>query len=55
METKVAKITKSIWGDTWQVDEVIGNTLYVTNHDSLEDAIAYCNENNMYAKIELYN
>ena len=53
-ETKVAKVTKSIWGDTWQVDEIIGSTLCVTNHNSLEDAIAYCNENNIYAKIELY-
>lgn len=53
-ETKVAKITKSIWGDTWQVDEIIGSTLCVTNHDSLDDAIAYCNANNLYAKIELY-
>lgn len=43
----MAKISKSIWGETWRVEEHIGNTLFYTHHDTMEDAVAYCIENNL--------
>lgn len=47
----MAKISKSTWGENWRVEEHIGSTLYYTNHETLEDAIAYCIENNLSYKI----
>jgi len=38
----MAKISKSIWGEMWSVEERIGNTLFYTHHDTLAEAIAYC-------------
>lgn len=38
----MAKIYKSIWGETWRVEERIGGSLFYTNHDTLAEAIAYC-------------
>lgn len=43
----MAKISKINWGEMWRVEERIGNTLYYTNHDTMEDAICYCIENNL--------
>lgn len=43
----MAKISKSTWGENWRVEERIGSTLYYTNHDTMEDAVAYCIENNL--------
>lgn len=43
----MAKISKSIWGETWSVEERIGNTLFYTNHDTMEDAVAYCIKENL--------
>lgn len=47
----MAKIHKSIWGETWRVEERIENTLFYTNHDTTEDAVAYCIENNLSYRI----
>lgn len=38
----MAKISKSIWGETWSVEERIASTLFYTYHDTLAEAIAYC-------------
>jgi hypothetical protein len=43
----MAMIMKGILGSHWTVQEKIGSTLYFTNHDTLEDAVAYCIENNL--------
>ena len=43
----MAKISKSIWGETWSVEERIGNTLFYTHHDTLAEAIAYCIGSNL--------
>lgn len=50
----MAIIMKGILGSHWTVQEKKGSTLNFTNHETIKDAIAYCNENNIYAKIELY-
>lgn len=41
---KIAVITKN--GNEWSVEGI--------SFPTVNDAIAYCNQNNMYAKIELY-
>lgn len=43
----MAKISKRIWGESWRVEERIGNTFFYTNHDTIEDAVGYCIENNL--------
>ena len=46
------KISKSIWGSTWKVQEQIGNTLLYSSHDTFEEAVAYCKERHL--KIEIW-
>lgn len=47
-----AKISKSTWGSTYRVEERVGNTLYYTNHDSLDEAVDYCENNRLEYVIE---
>lgn len=47
----MAKISKSIWGEMWSVEERIGNTLFYTHHDTLADAVCYCVNNKLSYKI----
>lgn len=48
----MAKIYLSPYSDTWRVEERIGNTLYYTNHNSLAEAVHYCNQSGMGYIIE---
>lgn len=48
----MATITKSIWGESYSVEERIGDTLFYTSHESLEDAVAYCVNNGLGYVIE---
>lgn len=43
---KMATITRSIYGNSWQVEERIGSTLYYTSHETKQDAIEYCEKQN---------
>lgn len=40
-----AKIYKSPWGNTYRVEERIGNTILYTNHETIREAIYYCEQN----------
>ena len=48
----MARIYKSIYGNSWRVEERIGNTLYYTNHDSLAEAELYCRQNGIDYTVE---
>lgn len=47
----MAKISKSIWGSTWKVQEQIGNTLLYSNFDTFDEAVAYCEERHLEIEI----
>lgn len=44
---KTARILSSIWGASYQVEELIGGTLHYTHHENLGSATNYCRENGL--------
>lgn len=47
LKNKECRITKSIWGHYWKVEENIGGTLYYTHHVFKKDAIEYARNNGL--------
>ena len=43
----MAKITKSIWGNRYCAEQLIGGTLHYSHFDTYEEAVRYCQKNNL--------
>lgn len=44
---KMARISKSIWGNSYCAEQLIGGTLYYSHFDTYEEAVQYCQKNNL--------
>lgn len=43
MKNKEARISKSIYSNTFTVEECCGGTLYYSHFDTYSEAVEYCN------------
>lgn len=50
-DTRTAKASKSIYGSSWQLQQVIGGTFHYNNFDSKEELDCYCRENGVEYKV----
>ena len=48
---RIAELIKSIWGNTWRVDEIVGGCLHCTHFDTLREAMEYCDKGGIFYKI----
>lgn len=51
MEAKKARISKSVFGESYQVEYRIGNTLYYENFRTIDEAKRFCFRNSMNFKV----
>ena len=51
---RLAQISKSIYGESYNVEYYIGNTIYHEHFDSLMDAKRFCARNSMNFKVIIY-